>query len=74
MSFKEYLVERYGQSLFKTSSKDDADKELEPGTNIHCYENGEYTGTYGCVMATQVDTNRQIEYKEDPPKRKIAWQ
>jgi len=58
------VSKRFFKGKFVTPDKKEADDLLEPGTVVDVYDNGELYGSYGCVLATEVDPGKQIENKQ----------
>lgn len=40
------------------------DINIKPGEQVHCFKNKKLYGSCGCIYATQIEFNRQIEYKK----------
>ena len=49
----------------KEVSREEAFESIQPHpqVTVDCYDENGYYGSFGCVLATQVETNRQLEYK-----------
>lgn len=43
--------------------------DLQPGDIVHTYKDGKHYGSCGCVLATQVETSRQIRYERPALER-----
>lgn len=63
---REFFVvsKRLFKGKFVTPEKKEADQLLEPGTTVDCYKDGKYWASYGCVSATEIESDRQIENKQ----------
>lgn len=65
MPIKDIFVvsKRFFKGKFITPEKKEADDLLEPGTVVECYKDDKHYASYGCISATEIDPNRQIENK-----------